>query len=111
MKRAAVAALLLVGCGSTSPPPAAASPARSCDELLADYRATFAARTGRCSSDSDCAMYGGVDPLDVCGGATDVATARALDRIAQARVDAVCGAPGYSCIPIRPHCADGACAP
>jgi hypothetical protein len=109
--RCALTAMLLVACGASSPPPARPSTTSRCDELLAQYRAVFAARTGACATDSDCAIYGGVDPLDVCGGATGVATARALDRITEQRVEAVCGAPAYSCIPIRPHCAAGACAP
>jgi hypothetical protein len=104
--------LLVVGCGG-GPTTAAVEPAATasttCDDLLEQYRAVLAAGPGTCAADADCAIYGGVDPDNVCGGMTDADTARRLTGIADDSTEAGCPRPGYSCPPILVRCTDGLC--
>lgn len=105
-----LAGVLALWSGCAGSAPAETPRARaSCEELVLRYRATLAAGTGQCASDEGCAMSGGLDPSAVCGGSTDVETARALARIASESDAAGCPRPGYSCPPIVPRCTDGAC--
>ncbi len=73
------------------------------------YRETVAAGTGRCARDADCVAYGGVDPEDLCGGATDAETGRALREISAELDSARCPRPGYSCPAIERRCVAGTC--
>lgn len=64
---------------------------------------------GTCELDAECAPYGGLDPDDVCGGATDVATALRLEEIDAESTEAGCPRPGHSCSVIEPACVNGLC--
>ena len=85
------------------------SPSPSCADLVARYRGVLASADGTCSSDADCAVYGGLDPDAICGGLTDRATADALTAIGTQADAAGCPRSGYSCPAIPIRCTDGAC--
>ncbi len=53
--------------------------------------------------------YGGVDPNDVCGGTTSIATGQALSDIALELTQSGCPRLGYSCPADVPHCIQGTC--
>lgn len=78
--------------------------AAPCRDLFSRYRKALAAGKGTCTTDADCVRYGGVDPNNVCGGVTDGATARSLDKIAAEAAAAACPKPGYSCPAMVPRC-------
>jgi hypothetical protein len=105
------ALLLALGCGGPAADAVEPAPTASttCSDLLVRYRTVLASATGTCASDADCAIYGGLDPDDVCGGATDADTARRLAEIADESTAAGCPRPGYSCPAIAVRCTDGFC--
>lgn len=101
-----------------APSPAARSDADTspyrtpqCQKHLRRYRSTLNAADGMCRRDWDCKRYGGVDPDDVCGGVTDVSTAKALAQIRQDMDEDQCQALSYSCPALPPKCVVGACTP
>ncbi len=103
--------LVCGGCGggAANAPEPAATASTTCGDLIAQYRTVLASGSGRCASDADCAVYGGIDPDNVCGGMTDVDTARRLTEIADESSEAGCPRPGYSCPAIAVRCTDGFC--
>ena len=107
---AMVSLLFAIACGGATGATEPADPPRAtCGDLIERYRAVLAEGSGRCASDADCAVYGGLDPENVCGGSTDAETARRLREIGEESAAAGCPRPGYSCPPIVVRCADGLC--
>ena len=118
-------AVFALGCDRPAPPqpgavtapsaPTSVTPAKEtwgkphCSEIFARYRAALAAAKGTCKADTDCARYGGVDPEKVCGGVTDVETARTLTRLGDEATAAGCPRAPYSCPALEPHCVSGVC--
>jgi hypothetical protein len=103
------ALLLAAGCAggaANAVPPTAST---TCGDLLVRYRQVLGSGAGTCASDADCAIYGGLDPDDVCGGLTDATTARELTKIADESDQAGCPRPGYSCPSIAVRCTEGRC--
>ena len=80
-----------------------------CQGLLEKYRARLVTAAGSCEQTSDCGHHGGVDPDNVCGGATDARTAKALSDVRLEMDDAGCMALPYSCPAHLPKCIDGLC--
>jgi len=106
-----LALLVAIGCAggageAVEPRPTASA---TCGDFVARYREVLASGARTCRSDTDCAVYGGLDPENVCGGATDAETARALTQIGDESDAAGCPRPGYSCSPIALRCLDGFC--
>jgi hypothetical protein len=103
------AVLLLAGCAGRAADVVPPTTSTTCADLVEQYRQVLAAAAGTCESDADCAVYGGMDPDNVCGGMTDVDTARALTRISDESTEAGCPRPGYSCPAILVRCTEGVC--
>ncbi len=93
------------------PGPVTETPSSPCDDIVARWKSTLAKAAGSCTSDEGCACFnGGIDEGHGCGGVTDDATAKTLEKLSGEFRGAKCKS-GVACAAwaCTPKCVSGHC--